>query len=108
MSPFLLCMFGPLKGNRITLSEEKVVLGRERSNAVYISDLLLSRKHCSIEKQENTYILRDMQSRNGVFVNGIPIHERALEHGDRIEMGGSTFLFLTKEDSTFSDLPLLD
>jgi two-component system response regulator HydG len=108
MSPFLLCMFGPLNGNRITLSEEKIVLGRSRSNAVYISDLLLSRQHCSIEKKEDAYVIRDLQSRNGLFVNGIPIHEHTLDHGDRIEMGGSTFLFLTKEDSAFPDLPVLD
>ncbi|MCI0415533.1 sigma 54-interacting transcriptional regulator [bacterium] len=108
MNPFLLCMFGPIKGSRIELPNEPIVLGRERSNAVYIGDLLLSRKHCSIEKQDNSYVVRDLQSRNGVFVNGIPIHERTLNHGDRIEIGASTFLFLLNEDSTFPDFPVVD
>ncbi|MCI0606313.1 hypothetical protein L0156_25280 [bacterium] len=40
MNPFLLCMFGPIKGSRIELPDETIVLGRERSNAVYIGDLL--------------------------------------------------------------------
>ncbi len=101
-------MFGPLKGSRIELSEKTIVLGRERSNAVYIGDLLLSRNHCSIEKKDESYVIRDLQSRNGVFVNGIPIRECTLNHGDRIEIGTSTFLFLVKEDSTFPDFPVVD
>ncbi|MCI0606314.1 FHA domain-containing protein, partial [bacterium] len=67
----------------------------------------LSRKHCSFEKQQDSYIVRDLQSRNGVFVNGIPVHERALNHGDRIEIGTSTFLFLLNEES-FPEFPLVD
>ncbi len=107
MNPFLVCMFGPIKGSRIELPDETIVLGRERSNEVYIGDLLLSRKHCSIEKQSDTYVVRDLQSRNGVFVNGIPVHERTLNHGDRIEIGTSTFLFLTNEES-FPEFPVVD
>src|ERR687891_1617363 len=107
MNPFLLCMFGPIKGSRIELPDETIVLGRERSNEVYIGDLLLSRKHCSIEKQEDSYVIRDLQSRNGVFVNGIPVHERTLNHGDRIEIGTSTFLFLLNEES-FPEFPIVD
>lgn len=109
MSPFLLCMFGPLKDRKIPLSNDPIILGRERTNPVYISDLLLSRKHCSIEKNGDEFVIRDLQSRNGVFVNGVPIHERNLAHGDRIEIGTSTFLFLTHEEqSKLNDLPLLD
>jgi len=109
MNPFLLCMFGPLKDRKIPLSNDPIILGRERTNPVYISDLLLSRKHCSIEKNGNEFLIRDLQSRNGVFVNGVPIRERNLEHGDRIEIGTSTFLFFTHEEqSRLNDLPLLD
>jgi len=109
MNPFLLCMFGPLKDRKIPLSNDPIILGRERTNPVYISDLLLSRKHCSIEKNGNEFLIRDLQSRNGVFVNGVPIRERNLAHGDRIEIGTSTFLFFTHEEqSKLNDLPLLD
>jgi transcriptional regulator with PAS, ATPase and Fis domain len=108
MNPFLLCMFGPIKGSRIELPAEAIVLGRDRINSVYIGDLLLSRKHCSIEKREDSYVIRDLQSRNGVFVNGIPVHERTLNHGDRIEIGTSTFLFLSKEVSSVSDFAVID
>src|SRR6185436_10890424 len=36
---------------------------------------------------------------NGTFVNGVPVQERALEHGDEISVGLSRFLFLTEEDT---------
>src|SRR5574339_220688 len=109
MTPFLLCMFGPLKDRKIELTEEPIILGRERTNQVYISDLLLSRRHCSIGKNNNDFIIRDLQSRNGVFVNGVPVRERSLNHGDRIEIGTSAFLFLTHEElPNFSESTVLD
>jgi transcriptional regulator with GAF, ATPase, and Fis domain len=102
-------MFGPLKDRKIELPDQPIILGRERTNEVYISDLLLSRRHCSIEKNKNYFLIRDLQSRNGVFVNGVPVRERTLNHGDRIEIGTSTFLFLTHEEqSRFDDSSVLD
>ncbi len=102
-------MFGPLKDRKIELSNEPIILGRERSNDVYISDLLLSRRHCSIEKNNDHFVIRDLQSRNGVFVNGVPVRERSLNHGDRIEIGTSAFLFLTHDEQPkFAESPVLD
>ena len=107
-SPFLLFMLGPLQGKRVELSEETIVLGRERSNTVYIGDLLLSRRHCSIEKNGYSYVLRDLQSRNGVLVNGTRVQDHTLNHSDRVEIGASTFLFMAREDTTLPDFSVVD
>jgi len=63
-----------------------------------ISDLSLSRRHCVIARKSDEYTLRDLDSRNGTFVNGRVISEKQLNHGDQISVGESVLVFLLKED----------
>lgn len=98
MTPFLLCVLGPLQGNRIQLCEDEIVIGRDRDTGIFVGDLLLSRRHCSILKSGTDYKIRDLESLNGVLVNEIPVREQGLQHGDKIEIGTSLFYFLTQED----------
>src|SRR5437773_305257 len=110
MSPAIHALLGPLKGTSITLTEEDLTIGRDRSSQLAISDLHLSRKHCVIKKEADEYQLLDLSSMNGVFVNTIPIRERILKHGDRIEFGASMFVFLSQDDDlqqlTVTDEPV--
>src|SRR5205085_8430558 len=71
--------------------------GRESSNRLAISDLSLSRRHCQVARDADRYKLTDLDSLNGTFVNEVPVKERWLEHGDRIRLGDSIFLFLLHE-----------
>ena len=57
----------------------------------------MSRRHCAVEAASGRFTLRDLGSANGTYVNGIPVRERVLEHGDRIRAGDSMFLFLQAE-----------
>jgi transcriptional regulator with GAF, ATPase, and Fis domain len=76
-------------------------IGRDSTNWICISDLSASRKHCLITRSNDSFQLSDLDSRNGSSINGIPIHERILQHGDQIEFGESVFLFLIfDEEST--------
>lgn len=108
MAPALHAVLGPLKGTSIALTEQEVSIGRDRSNQVPIPDLHLSRRHCSIKQEGDGYKIIDLNSRNGVLLNGIPVRERVLQHGDRIEVGTSLFVFVTHEDVAPSDAPLSD
>jgi Nif-specific regulatory protein len=63
-----------------------------------ISDLSLSRRHCVLARESDEYTLRDLDSRNGTFVNGRAISEKQLNHGDQISVGESVLVFLLKED----------
>jgi len=87
-----------LKGTEFPLSEEEFSIGRNASNRLRIADLSISREHCLICGQGGQFLLRDLESRNGTFVNGTPIGERWLEHGDEIRIGDSLFLFLLQDD----------
>jgi len=90
---------GPLKGNSIPLAEDEVSIGREPSNAVSLLDASVSRRHCLIQRNAEHFKIRDLNSRNSTFVNGVPVTERILESGDEIKIGSSLFVFVLP-DST--------
>src|SRR5947208_10562779 len=97
MNPRLITSAGPLKGTTIRLIEEETSVGREDSNRLKIADPALSRRHCCVRQQAGRFKLSDLDSLNWTFVNGLPIKDRFLEHGDQIRIGDSLFLFLLEE-----------
>ncbi|MGH9940664.1 MAG: sigma 54-interacting transcriptional regulator [Blastocatellia bacterium] len=99
MNPRLVALTGPLKGQVITLTAETSI-GRGSSNHIAVSDPSLSRRHCLIAQAEAGFTLTDLGSSNGAYVNGVPVQERLLEHGDQITLGDSVFLFLLREGET--------
>lgn len=100
-SPSLVVVAGPLKGAVVALSEEELSIGRDPANRLCVGDLALSRRHCLIEPSKSEggpYTLRDLESLNGTFINGVPVNESALEHGDLIRVGDSVIIFLLHRD----------
>jgi transcriptional regulator with GAF, ATPase, and Fis domain len=97
MNPRLVAVSGPLKGQTFTLSEGELSVGRLSSNHVHVTDIAVSRRHCVIRGEDGHFKVHDLESRNGSFVNAVPVKERLLEHGDRIEVGSSLFVFLVGE-----------
>ena len=92
---------------------EELTIGRDSANSVCIDDYSVSRRHCMIVHKDDDYIIRDLGSHNGTFVNGTPVEERVLNHGDRVSVGGSVFQFTLGDQSrtpapapvSFEDLP---
>lgn len=104
MNPRLVAIAGPLQGKTFPLRGKDLSIGRDDSNVVCVRDFSVSRKHCVIQKAgEEQFRIFDLDSHNGICVNGIPTKERDLQHGDRIELGDSLFLFLVRESES-SDL----
>ncbi|HEY4492066.1 MAG TPA: FHA domain-containing protein, partial [Acidobacteriota bacterium] len=93
MNPSLVAISGTLQGTAFEL-EEETSLGRDETNKIRVADLLASRRHCLISRNGNQYEITDLDSMNGTIVNGIPVRKRILQHGDRIDIGDSIFLFL--------------
>jgi transcriptional regulator with GAF, ATPase, and Fis domain len=90
---------GPLADSTYFLTETEIRIGRDPSNSLAISDLSLSRRHCVLAREDDGYKLRDLDSRNGTFVNGRVISEKQLNHGDQISVGESVLVFLLKEET---------
>ena len=98
MHPRLVSVAGPPSGNAFPLSGEEMCIGREGTNWICIADLSASRRHCMISRAGDDFQITDLDSRNGTFVNGVPIGERILRHGDRIDVGKCGFVFLMQDE----------
>lgn len=81
-----------------------LTIGRSETRDVVIPDPAASRHHCSILLRDNQWVLRDMGSANGVFVNGTRVRESLLADGDRVRIGNTEMRFVigdaTQADST--------
>ncbi|MFH1022658.1 MAG: FHA domain-containing serine/threonine-protein kinase [Planctomycetota bacterium] len=96
--PLLFAEKGPEKGKTYPLPEEgSVVLGRDPSAAVRLSDRFSSRKHCVLNVHPGGIFLHDQGSRNKTLVNGRAATAVRLDPGDRIEIG-ETVLVLQDDD----------
>lgn len=71
----------------------KTTLGRHPANSLRLVDREVSKEHAVIEQNGRDYILRDLNSSNGTFVNGRRVKEMRLKDGDEITLGGSKFTF---------------
>jgi two-component system, NtrC family, response regulator HydG len=95
-----MAMSGPLEGRVWAITDDPLAVGRDAANQVTIGDSAVSRKHCTISQvSQGVYEICDHESHNGTHVNGIQIGRGPIQHGDKIRVGTSEFVFLTGEDS---------
>jgi transcriptional regulator with GAF, ATPase, and Fis domain len=95
----LVATSGYLKGTVWLLKDGPLFLGRDAANQVEVSDPAVSRRHCSIsEVSSGVFEIADLDSHNGTSVNGTNVNRRTIEHGDRIRIGSSEYVFLTGPD----------
>jgi len=103
MQPRLAAITGKLKGAIFTVDEDSLVIGRETAANLCIADASVSRRHSLIEKKnDDQFFITDLESLNGTFVNDVPVKSRLLEHGDRVRIGDSQFLFLVHDGEVIS------
>jgi DNA-binding NtrC family response regulator len=70
-----------------------LTLGRESGNHIVLTDEYASARHARIERRPDGFLLRDLRSRNGTFVNGTRIFEALLNDGDRVRIGETDLNF---------------
>jgi Nif-specific regulatory protein len=90
----LVAVAGPVQGASVALERGPVTIGRDPSNTVSIPDSSVSRKHSAVEVDAGAVRIRDLESLNGTFINGVPVQERPLRHGDQIQIGTSLFVYV--------------
>src|SRR5262245_23636518 len=106
MSAKLVVLAGPRCGETFVVDAPALTLGRDPGSQLNIPDHLMSRRHCTLEMNAGCFTLRDVGSSNGTYVNGIPVRERLLAHGDRIRAGDSVLLFLHQAEPDREGTPL--
>jgi len=79
---------GPTPGVTFPLEGEQLIIGRDPSNSVAINDAEISRKHSRLTFQGGKYVLEDLGSTNGTFVNGQRLAGPVvLKAGDVVSLG---------------------
>ncbi|MEZ4224678.1 MAG: adenylate/guanylate cyclase domain-containing protein [Polyangiaceae bacterium] len=69
-------------------------LGRHPSNTIQLLDKIVSKEHCIVELRGAEYVLRDLGSLNGTYINGERVNgEKGLRHGDDISLGSTRARF---------------
>lgn len=100
----LLVIQGRNRGDRFDLSdhEASVSIGRESSNLIQIDDNEVSRRHAEIRRVGNEFVVGDLRSSNGTYVNSRKIERAALTSGDQIQVGRTVLVFAQEAE----DLPI--
>lgn len=74
-----------------------ITIGRQEDNTIVLDNPRVSSYHARIDKTGSDYVLTDLQSTNGTFVNNENVVSRKLLHGDRIRIGEHVLLFVGTE-----------
>lgn len=83
----------------VILTSGKTTIGRDSRNTLQIAHGAISHQHAAINYENGHYLLKDLNSKNGTFVNGQRIKKSVLNHHDKISFGNRTFLFLNTWDT---------
>ena len=105
--PEILVVGGPLKGQRFSVPEAGLRLGRSSSCEVSVHDASLSRNHCLFETRGGELWITDLASANGTLVNGalLGADSRALAVGDSIVAGETVLAVVRPGESAPADAP---
>ncbi len=86
-------------GTRLALSEGVTLLGRHPDSDIELDDITVSRRHAEIEHVAAGYVVRDVGSLNGTYVNAERIEgDVALNQGDEVQVGKFKLVFLIGPD----------
>jgi len=90
---FLEQVEGPGGRREFILDQDVMTVGRLPESEVRLDSNEVSRKHMLLKKIGDEYACTDMESHNGVFLNGIKIHSATLREGDTIQLGDVILIY---------------
>lgn len=98
--PRILAEKGPDRGRSWSVkSDGAFLVGRDTAAQISLRDEEISRRHCQIEFKDSCWWIRDLESTNGIQINGETIADRVrLKHNDHIDLGLTRLTFLVEED----------
>lgn len=86
-SALLIMQRGPGQGSRFLLDAERTVAGRSEHADIFLDDVTVSRKHAEFVREDDRFVVRDVGSLNGTYVNRSRIDAAALATGDEVQIG---------------------
>jgi FHA domain/von Willebrand factor type A domain len=92
--PMLVVQDGPLAGQVFLLNAETTMsVGRARANDIVLDDVAVSSQHCRIRQEADHFVLHDLQSTNGTYVNERRVSRHLLKTGDVLRIGETQLRF---------------
>ena len=84
---------GPNAGSRFLLDQDVTTAGRHPDSDIFLDDVTVSRKHATFSRQDGRFVVRDVGSLNGTYVNRERIDETVLTTGDEVQIGKYRLVF---------------
>ena len=97
MAPELIVVNGPQAGMRHRLDRDEFVIGRAPNAALVLAEPEVAWRHCQVRKQSFKYLVTDLRTSSGTYVNGMRTAERWLEDRDQIGIGKTILMFRSTE-----------
>ena len=86
---------GPNAGSRFLLDKDQTTVGRHPESDIFLDDVTVSRRHAEFHRENGRFVVRDVGSLNGSYLNRERIDEAALSSGDEVQIGKFRLVFLT-------------
>lgn len=87
---------GPAAESRFVLDQPVITVGRQQDNDLVLDDVTVSRRHAEFHRRDQGFLVRDVGSLNGTYVNREPVAEASLVSGDEVQIGKFLLLYLTE------------
>jgi pSer/pThr/pTyr-binding forkhead associated (FHA) protein len=95
-SALLVVRRGPNAGSRFLLEVDLVTAGRHPESDIFLDDVTVSRRHAQFVRTAGGYLVKDVGSLNGTYVNRQRIDEAALTGGDEVQIGKYRLVYLSR------------
>ena len=89
---------GEQYGDRFPLGLGTTNIGRHPNSDVVLDDITVSRRHAQVVLSEGAYVVRDVGSLNGTYVNQQRTDETRLYHGDEVQIGKFRLVFFDRSE----------
>jgi pSer/pThr/pTyr-binding forkhead associated (FHA) protein len=84
---------GPTAGARFLLDRDRTTAGRNPKNDIFLDDATVSRFHAEFLRQDGRFVVRDLGSLNGTYVQHERVAEQVLGSGDEVRIGKFRMVF---------------
>ncbi len=88
----LIVLTGRRKGERITIGDEPITIGRDARCEIWVDDADVALRHARIEEKGDSLRIQDLESMGKIVVNNHEVSEAKLKHGDVVSIGRTRFL----------------
>jgi pSer/pThr/pTyr-binding forkhead associated (FHA) protein len=91
---------GPNAGSRFLLDKEVTTAGRGPDSDIFLDDVTVSRRHATFTRTDDGFVVEDVGSLNGTYLNRERIEQASVSNGDEVQIGKFRLMFFTSYTGT--------